>query len=84
MTFASVAQQPSQGSCSIQSSGALLTCSIGTLAVGQSVAIKVNATVTQTGTITNTGTTTTTTPETNPPTTRIRLRRSWSHRPSRR
>ena len=65
VTFASVAQQPSQGSCSIQSSGALLTCSIGTLAVGQSVAIKVNATVTQTGTITNTGTTTTTTPETN-------------------
>ena len=66
VTFASVAQQPSQGSCSIQSGGALLTCSIGTLAVGQSVAIKVNATVTQTGTITNTGTTTTTTPETNP------------------
>ena len=66
VTFASVAQQPSQGSCSIQSGGALLTCSIGTLAVGQSVAIKVNATVTQTGTITNTGTTTTTTPDTNP------------------
>ena len=65
VTFASVAQQPSQGSCSIQSGGALLACSIGTLAVGQSVAIKVNATVTQTGTITNTGTTTTTTPETN-------------------
>ena len=66
VTFTSVAQQPSQGSCSIQSGGALLTCSIGTLAVGQSVAIKVNATVTQTGTITNTGTTTTTTPDTNP------------------
>ena len=66
VTFASVAQQPSQGSCSIQSGGALLACSIGTLAVGQSVAIKVNATVTQTGTITNTGTTTTTTPDTNP------------------
>jgi uncharacterized repeat protein (TIGR01451 family) len=66
VTFAAVAQQPSQGSCSIQNGGALLSCSLGTLAVGQSVAIKVNATVTQTGTITNTGTTTTTTPDTNP------------------
>jgi uncharacterized repeat protein (TIGR01451 family) len=66
VTFTSVTQQPSQGSCSIQSGGALLTCSIGTLAVGQSVAIKVSATVTVTGTITNTGTTTTTTPDTNP------------------
>jgi uncharacterized repeat protein (TIGR01451 family) len=66
VTFTTVAQQPSQGSCSIQSGGALLTCTLGTLAAGQSVAIKVNATVTQTGTITNTGTTTTTTPDTNP------------------
>ena len=66
VTFTQIAQQPSQGSCSIQSGGALLSCSLGTLVAGQSVAIKVNATVTVTGTITNTGTTTTTTPDTNP------------------
>jgi uncharacterized repeat protein (TIGR01451 family) len=66
VVFDSVAQQPSQGSCSIQSSGALLSCVVGTLAAGQSVAVRVNATVSVTGTITNTGTTTTDTPDTNP------------------
>ena len=66
VTFSSVTQQPSQGSCSISPDGSLLSCTIGTLAVGQSVAIRVSATVTVAGTITNTGTTMTTTPETDP------------------
>jgi uncharacterized repeat protein (TIGR01451 family) len=65
VVLTTITQQPSQGSCAIQSGGALLSCTIGTLAVGQSVAIKVDATVSVTGTITNTGTTSTTTPEAN-------------------
>jgi len=65
VTFSSVTQQPSQGSCSISPDGLLLSCAIGTLATGQSVVIRVSATVTVTGTITNTATTTTTTADTN-------------------
>jgi hypothetical protein len=65
VTFVGVTEQPSQGSCSV-GTGVLLTCSLGTLAAGQSVSFKLNATVTVTGTITNTGTTVTTTADTNP------------------
>ena len=79
VTFTQIAQQPSQGSCSIQSGGALFSCTLGTLVVGQSVAIKINATVAATGTITNTGTTTTTTPDTNPANNTDSARSSSSH-----
>jgi uncharacterized repeat protein (TIGR01451 family) len=65
VVFVGIAQQPGQGSCSIGSGGALLSCSLGTLAVGQSVALKVNATVSVTGTVNNCATTVTTTAETN-------------------
>jgi len=65
VTFAAVTQQPGQGSCSVASAGAVLNCTIGTLAVGQSVSFQVTGTVTATGTMTNCATTVTTTPETN-------------------
>ena len=65
VTFTTIATQPSQGSCSVANGGALVNCTVGTVAVGQSLAFTVNASVNVTGTLTNCVTVTTTTPETN-------------------
>ena len=59
-TFTRIVDQPSQKSCTIQNQGKLLSCDLGTLTQGQSVGIKVEATV-EAGaadTITNTATAT--------------------------
>ena len=67
VTFKTVTQQPTQGSCAVESAGALVGCSLGTLLPGQSVSFTVTATVTVTGTITNIVTTTGSGgPDTNP------------------
>ena len=50
VVFVSVTQQPSQGSCAIGNAGALVSCSLGTLAAGQAVTFRVAATVSVTGT----------------------------------
>ena len=41
VTFTTIATQPSQGSCSVANGGALVNCSVGTMAVGQSLAFTV-------------------------------------------
>jgi uncharacterized repeat protein (TIGR01451 family) len=64
VVFDSVSQQPAVGSCTIGDGGALVSCSVGTLASGEAITFRVAATVSVTGTITNTGTTTTSTPDT--------------------
>ena len=58
--FTRIADQPSQSSCTIQNHGALLTCHLGTLVQGQSVGIKVEATVAPGGAATRTNTATAT------------------------
>ena len=43
--FIRIVKQPSQGSCSLENAGALLTCDLGTLVEAQSVNVKVEARV---------------------------------------
>jgi uncharacterized repeat protein (TIGR01451 family) len=56
VTFLSITQQPSQGSCTLGAS--LLTCNFGTLGPGVQVTVRWNARVSVTGSVRNVGTAT--------------------------
>jgi uncharacterized repeat protein (TIGR01451 family) len=56
VTFLSITQQPSQGSCTLGAS--LLTCNFGTLGPGVQVTVRWNARVSMTGSVRNVGTAT--------------------------
>ena len=60
-----VSASAAKGSCAVASDGRSVQCTLGSLALNETVAITINATVSSTGTKVNTVTVTTTTTETN-------------------